>query len=216
MLIHASRHGELLPNREPRKRRKQRVEFARRSAVAVDGLVRLLEHERSAEEQRVQLPEAPSQKAGEDEHALAVNRPGHLDLAGDVDRAFDAGVDDRCHATWAPERLGAIGQHRDRVDLTDLLAGHVDTNDALCEELVNLITKVTASSSRGVEGLAHGGSVNRRQSTLRRSIAGLGRNFGDRSELSRHLRLAFGEPSGLKEQRRHRVGSQRRQPARTA
>ena len=211
LLIDAAGDRELLPQREAGEGREQRVELARRGAVAVDRLVGLLEDQRRAEERRAALREARREEAAEHEHALAVERARHLDLARDVHRAFDARVHDGGDAARAPEHLRAVGQHRDGVDLADALAGDVDADRPVGEQLVDVIAEMAAAAARGVERLDH---LRRRRCdrvpARDGAVAGLGRDLGDHPELRRDLGLALGEAAAVEEQLGDRVGRELR------
>ncbi len=142
LLVHAA-HGlhlaelvdrpgdrEALLERRARDGRDQRAAFAERGTVAVDVAVGLLQRDARRYLQWKFLRVAAAQVAGEDHHALGVNRLAQIDLALDVDDAraarIDGGGDPRRHA----ERRVAHFQHRQAVAFADGGAFAVDQDDA--------------------------------------------------------------------------------------
>ena len=74
--------------------------------------------------QRCEMREECRQIALQDQHALVVDRAGHLDLALDVEQALLAGVGRGGHPDRKTEGMVAQVQHRQAVHLTGLFASH--------------------------------------------------------------------------------------------
>ncbi len=84
VLVHRTRHRELLVEGEPPERGQQGAELGNRGAVPVHLAVGLLEHEARGQRGRPLGRVAGGQQRGQDQHALRVDGAGELDLALDV------------------------------------------------------------------------------------------------------------------------------------
>ena len=129
-LVDRAGDGEALFQRRARQGRDQRANLTQGSAVAVHIPVGLLQGDTRGDIQRVLLGITAAQVAGENHHALGVDRLTEIDLTLDVDDArttrIHRGRNPRRHA----KRRIADFQHGQAVALADLGTAGVDENDA--------------------------------------------------------------------------------------
>src|ERR1051325_3724316 len=86
-LIHRTGDGDILPERNIRETRKDRINLGRRGAVSVDSPVRLLERNARVHGKGPTLGVHPVQISANDHHTLAVGGAAQAGLAFDVDNA---------------------------------------------------------------------------------------------------------------------------------
>ena len=125
VLIDRAGDGDALPERQTRQRREQRIKFGAGSRISFDAVVFLLEHDGCIERERRVMGEQRGQVVLQDEHALVVDRAGHLHLALDVEQAVLAGVGARRDAHRKAETVIAQIDLGQAVELADLLAMQV-------------------------------------------------------------------------------------------
>ena len=133
-------------------RRQQGVELGRGGAVAVDAAVALLEDQAGGERQRLLGGEAGAEKAGQDQHALRVERARQLDLALDVDHLALAQAHAGGDAAGPAEGEVAELQHRQAVDLADGAAGGVDQHGLAQHRFLDALARPVGAEDAGVDG----------------------------------------------------------------
>ena len=139
VLIDRTGDGQVLAQRHAAQRRKQRVDFGRTGAIAIDSGVGLLERDARGHRGGQLLAEALAEEAAEDHHALVVSRSRQPRLALDIDYARLTERDGRGDARGPAEAVAAGVEHGEPVDLADLAALEMNDDRAFGDQAADLL-----------------------------------------------------------------------------
>ena len=152
VLIDRSGHRQILPQRDVRQRRQQRIEFGGRRAVALDAAIGLLEHQTGEQRHRRIERVSAGEKPGEDQDALGVKRAAEFDFALDVDDLAAAGSHLAGDAGRAPKGKSAELDDAEAVDLADMRARRVDQRHLFEDGLLRPVAQPGGASDAGQQG----------------------------------------------------------------
>ncbi len=193
VLVDRARDGDPLVERQPRERGQERVQLGRGGRVPFHLVVGLLEGERGGERERPLLRVAAREVAREDEHAFRVDRARQLDLPLDGEHAAPPDRHARRDAGRLAERVVADVEDREPVRLPDPLAGDVDHDRAVGDQLLDpLLEQARAVLALGDRAL-HVHRPHDVAARLAGEEARLGSDVGDVDQPRRELALALAQ-----------------------
>src|SRR5690606_5953790 len=204
-LVHGTGDREALLDGPATNGRDQSAELRHGGTITIHLTVGLLERQRRGNLEGRHLAKGGGQERRQDHHPLGVNgtRQGHIPLNIDnltIPIAIGGG-----YPVGHPELMIPRTQHRQGVDLPDLLAPGVDQGGAVTNPLVNLIPNAAGAVFRTAQRLLHMLCPNQRGTRLLGPVVRLPQQVGDIRRVQGQLVLALRLPRPIFADAHHRL-----------